>query len=297
MRVRWRTIHRGAPAALCAIFLLAGALPAAAAEGPRNGTLWVDVGADSEDALDARIELDVRTAGGTLVRLGTGGSYVPARGGDVEAGYVLAGAIAAVGRPLSAGASYEYWGQEHDLATHTVAATFTWNRQKTRVTLQPQARRIVHLRPVGGGGTVRDESVGRGLDAVGTLYAPGRWEWTLSGAVWGYNGASNTLAVGTLDTRTLDTRVTSDRVLLGAEAGFLERRLGAEAAYRLGRVRVGLEGDVIRYVDDLEPTYGAIASVYLPLLRSRAVELRVGRLVGGDVGPVTYGRLAVGYGW
>lgn len=304
---------RIAAAASLAALLLAGPALADApplfpdtSPEPQKGTLWLDVGADTTDVLDARVELDVPASERALLRLGVGGTYIPTRSANVEAGYLLAGALVDTSPRTRVGGSYEYWGQEDIITTHTVAGTFTWAGRRGSFSVVPQVRRIVLFRQLVRTGAASEESTGRGLDLLGTLYGPGGWEWTLGAAGWDYTGSADTLEVRTVDTRTLDTRVVDvqvavvqvdTRVLLAPAAGFLERRVSGEAAYAFGDARVGVGGSVTRYVADDRPTYGASGSVYLPAGRRRAIELRAGRLFGGDLGPVTYGRVAIGYGW
>jgi hypothetical protein len=270
------------------------------------GTLWVDVGADTTNVLDARIELDVPAGERTLLRLGTGGTYIPTPSANVDAGYILFGAQVDAAPGVSAGASYEFWGQQDIVTTHTVAGSFTWRGDAVSLSVLPQARRIVLYRQLVRTGVASAETTGRGLDLLGTLYGPGGWEWTAGATAWNYEGSADTLRVRALDTRALDVRVVDVRVAIarvttqvlpGPAAGFVERRLSGEAAYRFGAARVGAEGSVTRYVADDRPTYGAALRVYLPAGRRRALELRGGRLFGGDLGPVTYGRVAVGYSW
>lgn len=305
--------RRVATAAFLAVFPLAG--PAFADAPPlfpetpseaRKGTLWLDVGADSTDVLDARVEIDVRATDRVLLRLGTGGTYIPTPSANVEAGYALVGAVVDTAPDMSAGGSYEFWGQEDALTTHTVAGTLTWRGRTGSLSIVPQARRIILYRQLVRTGAPSEESTGRGLDLLGTLYGPGGWEWTLGAGAWKYSGSASTLEVRTLDTRTLDTRLVDvqvavvqvdTRALLAPAAGFLERRLSGEAAYDFGGAQVGLGGSVTRYVGDDRATYGTVLRLYLPAGRRQAVELRAGRLFGGDVGPVTYGRVAIGYGF
>jgi len=289
-----------------------GAVPAAAADSglfpaPKPpGTLWVDVGADTTDVLDARIELDVPAGANTLLRLGTGGTYIPTSSANVDAGYVLFGALVDTAPGMSAGGSYEFWGQQDIVTTHTVAGSFTWRGGAAGFSVMPQARRIVLYRQLVRTGSASEETTGRGLDLLGTLYGPGGWEWTVGASAWNYSGSTDTLRVRTLDTRTLGGRAANARAavvrvdsqaLLAPAAGFVERRLSGEAAYDFGEVRVGGEGSVTRYVADDRRTYGAALRVYLPVGRRQAMEVRGGRLFGGDLGPVTYGRVAIGYSW
>lgn len=313
MRTRARCAA-GAAAVLWAA-LAAGAWAAEAtglfASPQPPGTLWVDVGADTTDVLDARIELDVPAGERTLVRLGTGGTYIPTPSANVEAGYVLLGALVDTAPGTSVGGSYEFWGQQDIVTTHTVAGSFTWRGGAASVSAMPQVRRIVLYRQIVRTGNASEEATGRGLDLLGTLYGPGGWEWTVGASAWNYAGSTDTLRVRILDTRALNVRAANVRAanvraavvrvdsqaLLTPEAGFLERRLSGEAAYDFGTVRVGGEGSVTRYVGDDRPTYGAALRVHLPVGRRRALEVRGGRLFGGDLGPVTYGRVAVGYGW
>jgi hypothetical protein len=302
-----------AAVAICAALLGAGlvAVPGAGAASdlfPKEpvGTVWLDAGADTTDVLDARIEIDVRATRRVTLRLGTGGTYIPTRSANVEAGYALVGAVVDTAPGLSAGGSYEYWGQEDALTTHTVAGSLTWRGRVGSFSVIPQARRIILYRQLVRTGAPSEESTGRGLDLVGTLYGPGGWEWTLGAAAWRYTGAETTLEVRTIDTRTLDTRLVDalvvlaqvdTRALLAPAAGFIERRLSGETAYDFGPMLVGLGGSVTRYVADERATYGTVLRLYLPVGRRHAVEVRAGRLFGGDIGPVTYGRVAMGYGF
>jgi hypothetical protein len=294
-------------AALAAVLAAPGFAAASDLFAPSpKGTLWVDAGADTTNALDGRAEIGVQANARTLLRLGTGGTYIPTPSTNVEAGYVLVGAVVDTTPRTSAGASYEYWGQQDTLTTHTVAGSFTVRGRAGSLSVMPQGRRITLYRQLVRTGARTEESTGRGLDLLGTLNGPGAWVWTVGATAWDYSGSVSTLRTRTLDTRTLDTRVVDVQVavvrvdsqtLLAPAAGFLERRLSAEAAYDFGGPRVGAEGSVTRYVSDRDPTYGAALRLYLPAGRRHAVELRAGRLFGGDLGPATYGRIALGYGW
>jgi len=304
-------VGRRTGSAALALALVATPMPAIAeglfsAPPPPQGTLWFDVGADTTDALDARIELDVRASERALIRLGTGGSYIPTPSANVEAGYVLVGALVDTSPGTTVGGSYEFWGQEDTLTTHTVAGSLTLRGRAGSLSIMPQARRIVLYRQLVRTGARTEESTGRGLDLLGTLYGPGGWEWTFGAAAWNYTGSSSTLQIRTLDTRTLDTRTVDvqvavvrvdSQVLLAPAAGFLERRVSAEAAYDFGAARLGAEGSATRYVTDANLTYGTALRLYLPIDAHQAMEIRAGRLFGGDFGPVTYGRLAIGYSW